>query len=169
MNDFQMCIPYVGGIIERTNNGEVELLIQTRWKPERDPIYSGTLEFPAGVLDKPFESVFDALSREIKEETGLELKNIYDKSITKEFSPKGNDKSVGFRPFCCTQQLIEGKPWIGFIFLCEVEDGEIVSQESEAKDARWIKKTELKEIFEKTPERLFTLEIPAWEYYFKER
>jgi len=71
MNDFNYCIPYVGGIIERKNSEGTELLIQTRWKPNRDPLYSGTLEFPAGVLDKPFEDVFEALKREIKEETGL--------------------------------------------------------------------------------------------------
>lgn len=53
MQSYQYCIPYVGGIIERKSNDGVEVLIQTRWKPNRDPIYSGTFEFPAGVLDKP--------------------------------------------------------------------------------------------------------------------
>jgi 8-oxo-dGTP pyrophosphatase MutT (NUDIX family) len=166
MNDVNYCIPYVGGIIERRNNDETELLIQTRWKPDRDPIYSGTFEFPAGVLDKPFEDVFEALKREIKEETGLKLKSIKGESKTKIFSPKGNDASFAFRPFCCTQQLKEGKPWIGFIFICEVEEGEIVSQEEEAKDAKWFAKEDLRKIFEETPEKLFTLEIGAWEYYF---
>lgn len=168
MNDFNYCIPYVGGIIERKNSEGTELLIQTRWKPNRDPLYSGTLEFPAGVLDKPFEDVFEALKREIKEETGLTLKSIKGESRTKIYSPKGNDSSFAFRPFCCTQQLKEGRPWIGFIFICEVEDGEIVSQEEEAKDAKWMTVTELQKIFEETPEKLFTLEIGAWEYYFQD-
>lgn len=156
----------MGGIIQREVDGEKEVLIQTRWKPERDPIYSGCWEFPAGVLDKPFENVYDALAREIKEEAGLTLKTIVGDSHTKLYNPQGNDSSFGFRPFCCTQQLRNGKPWIGFIFICEVEPGEPVAQKEEVKEIRWMKVNEIKEIFTKTPEKLFTLEIAAWEYYF---
>ncbi|MDQ5932339.1 MAG: hypothetical protein QG649_424, partial [Patescibacteria group bacterium] len=73
---YKLAIPYVGVIIERDNNGVKEVLLQTRWQPSHDPIYSGTLEFPAGTLDKPYESVFKTAEREIKEETGLTLKAI---------------------------------------------------------------------------------------------
>jgi hypothetical protein len=41
-------VPIVSAIIEREHNGEKEILVQTRWKPDRDPLYSGTLEIPAG-------------------------------------------------------------------------------------------------------------------------
>lgn len=167
MQNFQYCIPYVGGIIERTVNGEKEVFIQTRWRPNRDPIYSGALEFPAGVLDRPFENVFEALRREIKEETGLNLRSVIGESKTEIFSPKGRETSFAFRPFCCTQQLKGGKPWIGFIFICEVENGDVVSQEEEVKDGKWIKANELYRIFLENPHELFTLEIGAWEYYFK--
>lgn len=167
MHDHTYCIPYVGGIIERDNNGAKEVFIQTRWKPTRDPLYSGTLEFPAGVLDIPFENVFEALKREIKEETGLKLKSITGESKTDVFSPKGTDASFGFKPFCCTQQLKEGKPWVGFTFICEVEDGDIVSQEDEAKDGKWIQVSELHALFVANPEKFFALQISAWEYYFK--
>lgn len=165
-NNFTTCIPYVGAIIERENNGRTELLIQTRWKPERDSKYSGTIEFAAGALDKPFENVYETLAREIKEETGLILKSIKNDSQTKQYSPQKDDLSFGFRPFCCTQQLREGKPWIGFVFICEVVDGEIKSQETETKDVRWVDKEVMRSIFENTPEKLFALEISAWEYYF---
>ena len=37
-------VPIVSAIIEREHAGEIEVLVQTRWKPERDPLYSGTLE-----------------------------------------------------------------------------------------------------------------------------
>lgn len=163
---FGLAIPYAGAIIERDNNGVVELLMQTRWKPHADPLYSGTLEFPAGVLDKPFESVYETLAREVKEEAGLTLKSIKNEDHTKIYSPKGTDEIIGFKPFCCTQQLKDGKPWIGFVFVCEVEPGEPKSQLSEAKDARWMPASEVKELVEKSPEKLFGLELPAWEYYF---
>lgn len=45
-----MAIPYVGAIIGRVNKGTREVLIQTRWKPQKDPVYTGTFEFPAGTL-----------------------------------------------------------------------------------------------------------------------
>ena len=166
---FKSAIPFVGAIIERTHNGEKELLLQTRWMPQADPVYSGTLEFPAGRLDKPYESVYDAVAREIKEETGLTLRAIIGEDKTKPLTSNGNDSAFAFRPFCCTQQLKDGKPWVGFIFICEVEDGEPIAQLSEAKDVKWFPVEEVKEMFEKTPERLFGLELPAWEYYFNEQ
>lgn len=163
----QTALPFVGGIIEKTNaKGGKEFLIQIRFKPERDPVYSGTLEFPAGVLDQPYENVYKALAREIKEEAGLTLVSIKGDSQTKTYSPKGNDATFGFRPFCCLQQLKNGRPWIGFVFLCEVKDEEPKAQQGETKDVHWIKAAELKEIFYHSPEKLFTLEILALEYYF---
>jgi 8-oxo-dGTP pyrophosphatase MutT (NUDIX family) len=63
--DLNMCIPVVGAIIERVHNGETEVLVQTRWKPERDPEYSGTLEMPVGWIDK-YENVYDGLMRKEK-------------------------------------------------------------------------------------------------------
>lgn len=165
MND--LCLPYVGAIIERSTSNGIELLIQTRWKPDRDPIYSGTFEFPAGVMDKPFENVYETLRREIEEETGLKLLKIKNDSKTKDYTTNRNDKSFGFRPFCCTQQLQNGKPWVGFVFLCEVDDSDLKPQETEVKDARWIKRDEMKLIFDETPEKIFSLELPAWEYYFE--
>jgi 8-oxo-dGTP pyrophosphatase MutT (NUDIX family) len=166
-SDFPFCIPYVGGIIEREVNGEKEVLIQTRWKPGISPLYSGCFEFPAGALDKPYENIYVALAREIKEETGLTLKSVVGDSRTRMYTPKSNDLSFGFRPFCCTQQLKEGVPWIGFVFICEVEPGEPKAQQEEVKDIRWMNVNEVKKIFTNTPEKLFTLEIAAWEYYFE--
>jgi len=164
---FQTALPFTGGIIERTlGNGDVELLLQTRWKPEKDPVYSGTFEFPAGVLDKGYENIYDTLKREIFEETGLRLKCIKNDSQTKKFSPKGDDSSFGFKPFCQVQQLKNGKPWIGSIFICEVEGGVPTSQKSEAKDVKWMKREVVRKMFEENPEKLFTLELPAWDYYF---
>ena len=59
--------------------------------------------------------------------------------------------------------------WIGFIFICEVEEGEPKLESDESLNFCWIKAKEMKEIFLTSPEKIFTLELPAWEYYFKER
>lgn len=167
--EYPFCIPFVGAIIERTSADVKEVLIQTRWKPDRDPKYSGTFEFAAGVMDRPFENVYEVLEREIKEETGLILKSIKGDSRTREFVPQGDDCAFGFRPYCCTQQLREGKPWIGFIFVCEVEEGEPTNQETETRDVRWVNVEEIRRLYKSDPQKFFTLEIPAWEYYFRER
>ncbi len=167
--NYSMAIPYVGAIIERENKGNSEVLIQTRWKPYNDPVYSGTFEFPAGTLDKPYENIYDTLAREIHEECGLKLKGVKQDSKTPIIHSNKEDAVFGFRPFCCTQQLKNGKPWIGFVFICEVENGNPKPQLSENKDIRWMQVNQIKEIFKQTPEKLFALELPAWEYYFSER
>ena len=164
----KLAIPYASAIVERDNNGTQEVLLSTRWHAGNyDTLYSGTLEFPAGTLDKPYENVFDTVAREIKEEVGLTLKSIKGEDRTKVYSPNGSDEIFAFRPFCCTQQLKDGKPWVGFVFIAEVEDGEPVSQLSENKDTKWVSVTEVKRLVENSPESFFGLELPAWEYYFK--
>jgi ADP-ribose pyrophosphatase len=161
-------IPFVGAIIERTHNGETEVLLQTRWKPQTDPIYSGTFEFPSGALGKIFENIYKTLEREVYEETGLKLKTVKGDSQTKIFSTNKDDAAFGFKSFCNVQQLKNGLPWIGFIFICEVEDTEPKAQKTEVKEIKWMKKEEVKYLFESNPEKLFTLDLPAWEYYFKQ-
>jgi len=163
-----MAVPYCGAIVERVENGKKQVLLQTRWKPERDPVYSGTLEFPAGVLDHPYESVYQEVAREVFEETGLKIKEIRGDSRTKTYTTGRDDASMAFRPFCCTQQLKNGLPWIGFVFVCEVEPGQPVAQADEVRDVQWVDIDDVRELFEKTPEKFFSLELPAWEYYFKE-
>jgi 8-oxo-dGTP pyrophosphatase MutT (NUDIX family) len=167
IDNINVCIPVISAIIERKHHGVTELLIQTRWKPKRDPQYSGTLEIPAGWIDR-YETVYDAVRREVFEETGLKVVNIFPDTKTKIHAIK-NDGSFAFLPFCCQQQIKGGKPWIGFVFICTVEDKEPKAQQEECRDVHWIKKSELKKIFEKTPEKIFTLQLGVLDYYFKNK
>jgi 8-oxo-dGTP pyrophosphatase MutT (NUDIX family) len=48
MNNVHVDTVVVSAIVERERDGEIEVLVQTRWKPGQDPAYSGTLEIPAG-------------------------------------------------------------------------------------------------------------------------
>ena len=160
----QTNIPLVSAIIERRRNNSVEVLIQTRWKPDRDKEYSGTFELPAGWIEK-YENVYAALKREVFEETGLKIIKIYPDIQTKVHSPR-NDASFAFLPFCGQQQLKGGKPWIGFTFVCEVEDAEPIPQRGEVRDIKWIKKEELKKIFEESPKKIFTLQLGVLDFYF---
>jgi 8-oxo-dGTP pyrophosphatase MutT (NUDIX family) len=152
-------LPIVSAIIEREHNGEKEILVQTRWKPDRDPLYSGTLEIPAGGMHV-YENVYDAVKREVLEETGLRVTSFYPDIRTKTYAPKDDD-CFAFVPFCCQQQLKGGLPRVGFVFLCQVDDAEPLPQHEEVKDIRWMKVVELRKIFEETPEQIFTLQLGA--------
>src|SRR5688572_18994040 len=132
-----LAVPFVGGIIERSYEGRLQILLQTRWQEHALATYRGTFEFAAGVLDQHYENVYDALAREILEETGLTLSEVIGDSQTTVWTPNDDDASFGFRPFCCTQQLRGGLPWVGFVFRCRVGDGGIASQPGETRDVHW--------------------------------
>jgi 8-oxo-dGTP pyrophosphatase MutT (NUDIX family) len=157
-------VPIVSAIIEREHEGEIEVLIQTRWKPERDPLYAGTLEIPAGGIHR-YENVYEAVKRAVLEETGLRVTGFYPDIHTKTYAPKDDD-CFAFVPFCCQQQLKRGIPRIGFVFLCQVEDAEPGPRPEEVCHIRWMKKVDLRKLFEVTPEKIFTLQLGVLDYYF---
>jgi 8-oxo-dGTP diphosphatase len=165
IDDLEICIPVVSAIIERVHDGQTEVLIQTRWQPETDPKYSGTIEIPAGWISR-YEDVYDALKREILEETGLIVTRIRPETKTRIHSV-ADDGAFAFVPFCCQQQTENGLPWIGFVFICEVDDTEPRPQESENRDVRWIEKARLKQIYTDTPERIFTFQLGVLDLYFR--
>lgn len=166
---FIFALPFVGAIIDREVDGEKQLLVQTRHNPKRDMRYAGTIEFPAGILDNRFESVFDALEREIMEETGLKLKRIKAGHQDESFSTNRGGRAFGFSPFYCVQQAEGDYPWIGFVFICEAEDGEPVARAGETKNPRWVSYDEMKRLVEEQPDEIFGLQLPAWKYYFSKR
>jgi len=163
---FDYPVPIVSAIIERERGGETEVLVQTRWKPGKDPKYSGTLEIPAGGIGA-FENIYTALKREVFEETGLRVIGFKPDIQTQAFTQRG-DEVIAFVPFCC-QQETKGMPRIGFVFICEVEDGEPRPGQGEVRDIRWMKKTALKQIFGESPEQIFTFQLGALALYLEEK
>jgi len=157
----------VSAIIEREYDGELEILVQTRWKLEKDPVYSGTLEIPAGGIHT-YENVYNAVRREVREETGLRVKSFYPDIQTKIFSQK-DDGCFAFLPFCCQQQLMGGIPRVGFVFICQVDDQEFIPNNNEVKNIRWMKIPELRTIVETFPQKVFTLQLPVLVYYLEHR
>lgn len=166
VKDLNICFAVISAIIERVRDGELEILVQTRWKPERDPVYSGTLEIPAGGMNK-YENVYDALRREVLEETGLRVLKIKPEIKTEIFSPR-EDGAFAFVPFCCQQQTKGGSSRVGFVFICEVEDKEPVADESEVKDIRWMNIAALRQLILESPEQIFTFQLPVLSYYLSQ-
>jgi 8-oxo-dGTP diphosphatase len=155
----------VSAIIEKIENGERYVFVQTRWKPQASPTYLGVLEIPVGGIDS-YENAYDAIRREVREETGLEITRFVDDEQTPVMESRPGDTSIAFRPFLCQQALETngGLPWVGFVFRCEAE-GEITMEPSEAKDPRWITIDELDGILTKTPEQVFSLQVATLRYY----
>lgn len=163
----KLCRPVVTAIIRKKIKGISHILMQTRWKPKDDPHYSGTLELPAGHL-YPYENVYEALKREVFEETGLGIRVIKPSNHTKTFTPR-DDAAFGFQPFCSQQQLKNGLPWIGFTFLCEVKNGKFVAQKSETRDQKWIPESEIEKMVKNNPEKIFTFHLPPLAFYFQKK
>ncbi|HEY4512142.1 MAG TPA: NUDIX domain-containing protein [Candidatus Paceibacterota bacterium] len=154
-------------LIKRFDEGNVRLLLQTRWKPKISPTYSGMIEIPAGTIE-PYENIYDSLRREVKEETNLDIIRVLENYQGDMCSTRQGDRSFAFRPFVC-QQAIEtnnGLPWIGFVFLCETR-GDATLNTSEAKDPRWVSIDELATILAKEPEKIFPLQLPVLEYFLE--
>jgi 8-oxo-dGTP diphosphatase len=167
VNQLNICFAVISAIIERERDGDLEILVQTRWKPERDPVYSGTLEIPAGGINR-YENVYDALKREVLEETGLRVLKIKPDIRTEIFSPR-EDGAFAFVPFCCQQQTKGGASRVGFVFICEVESEAPVANNDETRDIRWMKIASLKRLIEETPEQIFTFQLPVLSYYLSQR
>jgi len=155
----------VSAILLKKQDGKFKIFLQTRWKLKTSPTYSGMIEIPAGGIDA-YEDVYDALKREVKEETNLDIVKIIGDYRGDIVEPQKNDKAFVFKPFVC-QQVLEtnnGLPWIGFVFLCEVE-GEVRINTDEAKDPKWVSIEELKEIVEKDAKNIFPLQLPVLKYF----
>lgn len=165
MPENKKLLPVVSAIIERERDGIKEILLQTRWKAKSDPKYSGTFEIPAGIIE-PGESVIDSLKREVKEETGLDVE-IKDFKTSNIYSPRGDDESFAFIPFCGQQQTKGGKLWIGFVFICKLIGGKINPQANEVKDIKWVPIDKIREMLKK-PEKFFTLQTGVLELYLKD-
>lgn len=151
----------VSAVIERQNaDGETEILIQKRLN-KNDSVYYDTWEIPAGHINK-WENVYDALRREVQEETGLQITEVLGDEKTVEMFGNGQDGAFGFKPFLCQQYLHgQGWSWIGFAFRCRVADGLIKEQPDETGKHQWITLTQLQMMMTENQSQFFTLQLPV--------
>ncbi len=165
MKNEQQSKAIVSAILLKEQDGEFKIFLQTRWKPKISPMYSGMIEIPAGGIDA-YENIYDALKREVKEETNLDIVEIVDDYQGDIIKPRKGDKAFVFKPYIC-QQVLEtnsGLPWIGFVFLCKVR-GKVKINGDEAKDPKWVSIEELREIIKKYEKDIFPLQFPVLKYF----
>jgi glycosyltransferase A (GT-A) superfamily protein (DUF2064 family)/8-oxo-dGTP pyrophosphatase MutT (NUDIX family) len=162
-------IPVATAIVQRRGPDGHEVLVQIRWKPSTDPTYTGTLELPSGLVRK-HEPAYQAVVREVREETGLEVQVL--SSHVESETPLEihhekihNDVTAAYMPFCCTQQIQGGRAYIGMAFLCRVVGGKLQANRDESINPRWIKLTELGEMLQERPEEIFPIDLPVLRRY----
>lgn len=154
-------IPAVGAIIVKRIKDEEFILVQTRKKNNGDGM-DGLLEIPAGKI-REYENVFEALRREVWEETGLHITTIQGEEAGKFLDVAGN-KTMMFSPYCVTQNLSGAYSIILSTFLCKAE-GELLKQTNETENIRWMRRDELKEIVDNSPESIFLMHVHALRKY----
>lgn len=153
--------PAVGAIIIKQVEGNEFILIQERKKNSSDGT-DGLLEIPAGKI-REYENIFDALRREVWEETGLNLTKIQGEDNSQLLNIKGN-QTIAISPFCITQNLSGAYSLILNTFLCEAE-GMLLKQTNETTNIRWIERDALKKIVDNTPEHIFIVHVNALKKY----
>lgn len=157
-------IPCVGAIIERTVNGERCVLVQTRQKEDGNET-NGKLEVVGGKI-REYEDIFDALRREVYEETGLRVTAIRGEK------GKVADESSGasfqsFEPFCITQNVSGAYAILLLTFLCEAE-GEPVAETNETTNIRWMTVSQLRESVENHPDDWFFMHLNELRKYISQ-
>ncbi len=158
----KFAIPAVGAIIIKRVGEEEYILVQNRAKNSTDGT-DGQLEIPAGKI-REYENIFEALRREVREETGLHITSIQGEEESVFLDVKGN-QTIVFSPYCVTQNLSGAYSIILSTFLCEAE-GELLDKTNETENIRWMKKEELKQIVDNYPERVFLMHVNALRKYF---
>ena len=153
--------PAVGAIIEKDINSVKHILIQKRRKGSSE---DGLIEIPAGKIRK-FENIFDALKREVKEETGLTITNVTGENCQ---SVKIKSYStISFSPFCITQNLLGGYSLIVFTFICTCK-GELYENSDESSDIQWMEVNKVKSLLKMNPEKFFPMHVNSLKKYFEE-
>jgi len=155
----------VSAIIERFHEGEWQVLLQTRWKPEEDAKHSGLLEIPGGRIEVG-EDVYTALKREVKEECGLQIQTIKPGRETRARA-RFNEVSLAFVPFCGERFL--GSNYVGFVFVCTAKGKLVKKGFYDAKEPRWMKLSELKEILSTEPGQLYAYHLSTLKFYVEEK
>lgn len=154
-------IPAVGAIIVKRVEDEEFILVQTRKKNNGDGL-DGLLEIPAGKI-REYENIFEALRREVWEETGLHITSIQGEDDSKLLDVSGN-MTIMFSPYCVTQNLSGAYSLILSTFLCEAE-GELMEQTNETENIRWVRRDALKEVVDNSPESIFLMHVHALRKY----
>jgi mutator protein MutT len=133
-------VPVICPIIERYENGSLEILVQERAK-DSDMRYYGVIEIPGGKIRRA-ETITEALKREVREECGLNVQPL-GTNLALEYELH-ESKAKLFEPFAVSEELGDHS-FIGIFAVCEVVSGEL-RQTAEGRNQRWVSLGELENL-----------------------
>jgi len=148
-------------IVEKQAVNGTMILIQTRNKP-----YEGRkcLELPGGRVEE-FESLINALRREIREETGLEVTFINGEDTRLETgSTDGNVECL--HPFAVYQTLKGPVDSMGIYFLCQAE-GELLAVGDETEEIQWMPVEQVGQWVKMDPEKFDWVDRAGLMFYLR--
>lgn len=145
-------------IIEREAPQGWEVLVQQRNKP-----YEGQarIELPGGRVEE-YESLIDALRREVREETGLELSYIEGQETRIETD--GETVVECLRPLAAYQTLSGPVDSIGVYFRCRAV-GNLLEAGDETLHTRWMSVASIAEMLNDTPEKFSFVDRAGLNFY----
>lgn len=145
-------------IIERETPEGWEVLVQQRNKP-----YEGRprIELPGGRVEE-YESLIEALKREVQEETGLQVSYIEGQETRIE--TEGEIVVECIRPLAAYQTLSGPVDSIGVYFRCRAE-GNLLEAGDETLHTRWMSVADIAEMLNDTPEKFSFVDRAGLNFY----
>lgn len=149
-------------IIERIVNETLEIVVQTRDKAGE----ANKIELPGGRIEQ-YESLTQALIREVKEETGLDVVEIEGEDTRVNTTGIDPDFQVEcIRPFGAYQTIKGPFDSVGVYFRCKVR-GELLFSGDDTKNPRWISVDEIRRLMDDEPLQFSNVDRAGIMFYLK--
>ena len=150
-------------IIERETPSGKEIVLQVRNKPHEGGKW---LELPGGRVEE-YESLLQALEREVYEENGLKVTTISGVE-TKVIAHTSNTDVECLQPYAVYQTTRGPVDSMGVYFLCQAE-GSLLETGDETQAPRWVPVSQIAAWMEENPAQFDWVDLAGLLFYLKNK